>query len=770
MSMSQNNFHFTPGKPALNPITTTQNATSQKLYRDANNASNSNQSVSYLSFRERVEQSPYLVSFEEKQRINKHRKPKKKEIVSYNANRDKLFIPIPEREHIPINIDKNLIEEEKKVVTADLGTQSDKIDYLNPEKPFIPQKTGKDQSTQIADGDLFCFDTDVQPLLTVIVGKTLEQSLNEIGQEDEIATLRETKAMYLRKNNDERNRIQNLEYREKQKKFNNDTKKKERLEQRERRKNTQKQLISRVISKTYLKHLHANSMNDLVKRGMFKNYSETIIKNTVNAVIKRGSEKLSAMFGDMRGYLCNVIDNELRARTYVHVDAVEKHRQLLTRLKEERAAKRREEEENKRKAREQRRAEIKQRLIEIIKKQIKTAIIDKAEVKGDVLNEEINEIDNNMKGGETAYVGVYGGMLGMIIAVLSIVKRDYYAMDSLYSGDNIEEMLTMIFGDCQGVLNVYFTADAGDEVKDIIKNANSSNNNDNNEEDEDDNDNNDDSNSKSDNIDINALKTLTDLDQSTWDKIADVLSKPENNADYLLRHFLSEFSQSKHNEQHEASDNNLSEPYINNEFYPLVIKALITLCVKSSYIDHFNFIFDEGVAEGDADDKGEEGDNEDEEEGRSRTREVEVDPRSLPFEERVRKYKALCMIEMKKPGKEMICDVDFAKSGRKKAVRAPDFESEFLNVKAFVNLPQEHNVLLYDRCAEFILRNKIFEQVLAHIGYVLNQEIDSQPMFNTFNETYDNMIDGSELNALVQVYHFPPEVEKESQDEEDNAE
>ena len=762
MSMSQNNLHFTPGKPALNPITTSQNATSQKLYRDANNASNSLQSVSYLTFRERVEQSPYLVSFEEKQRMTKHRKPKKKEIVSYNANRDKLFIPIPEREHIPINIDKNLIEEERKVVTADLGTQSDKIDYVNPEKPFIPQKTGKDQSTQIADGDLFCFDTDVQPLLTVIVGKTLEQSLNEIGQEDEIATLRETKAMYLRKNNDERNRIQNLEYREKQKKFNNDTKKKERYEQRERRKNTQKQLISRVISKTYLKHLHTNSMNDLVKRGMFKNYSEATIKNTVNAVIKSGSERLSAMFGDMRGYLANVIDNELRARTVVHVDAVEKHRQLLTRLKEEREAKRREEEENKRRAREQRRAEIKQRLVEIIKKQIKTAIIDKAEVKGDVLSEEINEIDNNMKGGETAYVGVYGGMLGMIIAVLSIVKRDYYAMDSLYSGDNIEEMLTMIFGDCQGVINVYFTADAGDEVKDIIKTANTSNN-DNNEEDEDDNDNNDDNNSKSDNnIDITALKTLTDLDQSTWDKIADVLSKPENNADYLLRHFLHEFS------QHETSDN---EAYINNEFYPLVIKALITLCVKSSYIDHFNFIFDEGVAEGDADDKGEEGDVEDDnEEGKSGTKDVEVDPRSLTFEERVRKYKALCMIEMKKPGKEMICDVDFAKSGRKKAVRAPDFEGEFLNVRAFMNLPQEHNVLLYDRCAEFILRNKIFEQVLAQIGYVLNQDIDSQQMFNTFNETYDNMIDGSELNKIVQVYHFPPEVEKESQDEEENAE
>lgn len=760
MSMSQNhpNLHFTTGKPPLNPITTSQNATSQKIYRDVN-ASNSIQSVSYLSFRERVEQSPYLVSFEEKQHI-KHKKPKKKEIISYNANRDKLFIPIPEREHIPINIDKNLIEEEKKIVTADLGTQSDKIDYVNPEKPFLPQKTGKDQSTQIADGDLFCFDTDVQPLLTVIVGKTLEQSLNEIGQEDEIATLRETKAMYLRKNNDEKNRIQNLEYREKQKKFNNDTKKKERFELRECRKNTQKELISRVISKTYLKHLYTNGINDLVKRGMFKNYSETIIKNTVNALIKEGSEKLSGMFANMRNYLSNVIDNELRAKTVIHVDSVEKHRELLKKQKEEREQKRKEEEENKRKAREQRREEIKQKLIEIIKKQIKTAIIDKAEVKGDVLNEEINEIDNNMKSSETPYIGVYGGMLGMIIAVLSIVKRDYYAMDNLYTSDNIEEILTMIFGDCQGVVNVYFTSDAGDEVKDIIKHA-SKDNNDNNEEDEEDND---DEGNKSD-IDINSLKTLTDLDQSTWDKIAEVLSKPENNGDYLLKHFLSEFS--KHDETDDG--NNTTEPYVNNEFYPLVIKTLITLCVKSSYIDHFNFIFDESVAEGDADDKGEEGDNEEEDEdGKDKSKEVDV--RSLTFEERIRKYKAVCMIEMKKPGKEMIGEIDFAKSGKKKAVRAPDFESEFLNVKAFMNLPQEHNVLLYDRVAEFILRNKIFEQVIGHIGYVLNQDIDSQPMFNTFNETYDNMIDSSDLNKLVQVYHFPPEVEKESQDEEENAE
>ena len=47
----------------------------------------------------------------------------------------------------------------------------------------MPQKLGKDEATQIMDGDLFDFDKDVQPLLTVIVGKTLEQYLLELEQE-----------------------------------------------------------------------------------------------------------------------------------------------------------------------------------------------------------------------------------------------------------------------------------------------------------------------------------------------------------------------------------------------------------------------------------------------------------------------------------------------------------------------------------------------------------------------------------------------------------
>ena len=68
----------------------------------------------YLSFAERVEQSPFLISFEQQTNLKKDKKNKKKEINSYISNKDKLFIPRPERVHQGIDIYKNLIEEEKK--------------------------------------------------------------------------------------------------------------------------------------------------------------------------------------------------------------------------------------------------------------------------------------------------------------------------------------------------------------------------------------------------------------------------------------------------------------------------------------------------------------------------------------------------------------------------------------------------------------------------------------------------------------------------------
>ncbi len=59
-----------------------------------------------------------------------------------------------------------------------------------PTPIFVPAKVGRDQATQIESGDLFDFDAEVEPILEVLVGKTLEQSLMEVHEDLELDNIR----------------------------------------------------------------------------------------------------------------------------------------------------------------------------------------------------------------------------------------------------------------------------------------------------------------------------------------------------------------------------------------------------------------------------------------------------------------------------------------------------------------------------------------------------------------------------------------------------
>jgi len=54
----------------------------------------------------------------------------------------------------------------------------------------MPSKNGVDIETQIWDGDLFEFDIEVEPILQVIVGKTLEQARMEVLEEEELKAMK----------------------------------------------------------------------------------------------------------------------------------------------------------------------------------------------------------------------------------------------------------------------------------------------------------------------------------------------------------------------------------------------------------------------------------------------------------------------------------------------------------------------------------------------------------------------------------------------------
>ena len=83
-----------------------------------------------------------------------------------------------------------MVEQKDVPEEAHIDTQTDAFLPKPPSPKYVPKKTGVDAFTQIelADG-LFDFDVEVEPILDVIVGKILEQSVVELEQELELSSL-----------------------------------------------------------------------------------------------------------------------------------------------------------------------------------------------------------------------------------------------------------------------------------------------------------------------------------------------------------------------------------------------------------------------------------------------------------------------------------------------------------------------------------------------------------------------------------------------------
>jgi hypothetical protein len=83
-----------------------------------------------------------------------------------------------------------------KIPESDAFTQTDAF-LDRPSTPiFIPKSSGVDKTTQILDGELFDFMRESEPIVEILVGKTLEQAFLEIMEEDELANLRRQQVYY----------------------------------------------------------------------------------------------------------------------------------------------------------------------------------------------------------------------------------------------------------------------------------------------------------------------------------------------------------------------------------------------------------------------------------------------------------------------------------------------------------------------------------------------------------------------------------------------
>ena len=177
--------------------------------------------------------------------------------------------PVEGRRHMDIQTEQYLEELVDTVPESDVTTQTDAFMDRPPTPLFVPMKIGIDVQTQIEDGDLFDFDFEVEPILEVLVGKTLEQGLMEVMEEEELAAMRAHQEYFEQLRNAELvalQRVEAAEIRRMEEKMRRIAQEKERVE---REKAMREKVAAQTFARGYLNGLMGNVFDRLYDSGFF---------------------------------------------------------------------------------------------------------------------------------------------------------------------------------------------------------------------------------------------------------------------------------------------------------------------------------------------------------------------------------------------------------------------------------------------------------------------------------------------------------------------
>ncbi|XP_037676640.1 radial spoke head protein 3 homolog [Choloepus didactylus] len=177
--------------------------------------------------------------------------------------------PVEGRKHVDIQTELYLEEIADRIIEVDMECQTDAFLDRPPTPLFIPAKTGKDVATQILEGELFDFDLEVKPMLQVLVGKTIEQSLLEVMEEEELANLRANQYAYEELRNVELAEVQRLEEQERRHREEKERRKQQQWEILSKHNETAQKIAAQASAQRYLADLLPSVFGSLRDSGYF---------------------------------------------------------------------------------------------------------------------------------------------------------------------------------------------------------------------------------------------------------------------------------------------------------------------------------------------------------------------------------------------------------------------------------------------------------------------------------------------------------------------
>ncbi|KAL5965906.1 hypothetical protein TSMEX_006349 [Taenia solium] len=168
-----------------------------------------------------------------------------------------------------VDLKKHLEEIDQPVERDDFWSQTDEFMARPPTPPFVPATTGADVATQVEAWELFDFNMEVIPVLEVLIGKTVEQALLEVVEEEELQELRKQQYIQMEIRDADLAEVERLERRNRRYREEQERRKAQGIHAAWMRKRTADKVAARCFTKAYLEPLLPNVYEQLTQRGYF---------------------------------------------------------------------------------------------------------------------------------------------------------------------------------------------------------------------------------------------------------------------------------------------------------------------------------------------------------------------------------------------------------------------------------------------------------------------------------------------------------------------
>eukprot|EP00933_Yihiella_yeosuensis_P072478 TRINITY_DN80871_c0_g1_i1.p1 TRINITY_DN80871_c0_g1~~TRINITY_DN80871_c0_g1_i1.p1 ORF type:complete len:476 (-),score=165.85 TRINITY_DN80871_c0_g1_i1:382-1809(-) len=214
--------------------------------------------------------------------VQKQRDAQRRRLMRANQTKKRAGTPeaVPGRKHTDIQTDSYLEELTERTVEFEAETQTDFILDRPPSPLFMPAKIGVDVETQIEEGELFDFDVECEPVLEVLVGKTLEQSMMEVLAEEELASLQRHQEDFEKQRNAELLEVQRMEAAEKRRHDEMQRRVQQQASQREQDLSTMRKVVARNIAAEHLSGLKERMLLHLKDAGVFQDTVNMAVEST----------------------------------------------------------------------------------------------------------------------------------------------------------------------------------------------------------------------------------------------------------------------------------------------------------------------------------------------------------------------------------------------------------------------------------------------------------------------------------------------------------